>query len=118
MAVLLTEADVKAILTMPLALEAVENSFRRLANESAIMHPRQRLHIPGKSYLHYMAAADAKGGYMGLKIYSSAKEGLRFIVPLFNVVTGDLAAIVEADFLGQMRTGAASGAATRLMARE
>jgi ornithine cyclodeaminase/alanine dehydrogenase-like protein (mu-crystallin family) len=53
-----------------------------------------------------------------LKIYSSAKEGLRFIVPLFNVVTGDLAAIVEADVLGQMRTGAASGVATRLMARE
>jgi len=65
-----------------------------------------------------MAAADATGGYMGLKIYSSAKEGLRFIVPLFNVTTGDLAAVIEADFLGQMRTGAASGVATRWMARE
>jgi len=118
MALLLTEADVRELLTMPMALAAVEESFLRLASGDAIVHSRQRLHVPGKSYLHYMAAADAKGGYMGLKIYSSAKEGLRFIVPLFNVVTGDLAAIVEADFLGQMRTGAASGAATRLMARE
>ena len=118
MALLLTEADVKGLLTMPMALSAVEESFRRLAAGSAIMHPRQRLHIPGKSYLHYMAAADATGGYMGLKIYSSGREGLRFIVPLFNVVTGDLSAIVEADVLGQMRTGAASGVATRLMARE
>jgi ornithine cyclodeaminase/alanine dehydrogenase-like protein (mu-crystallin family) len=118
MALLLTEADVRELLTMPMALAAVEESFRRLASGDAIVHPRQRLHVPGKSYLHYMAAADAKGGYMGLKIYSSAKEGLRFIVPLFNVITGDLAAIVEADFLGQIRTGAASGVATRLMARE
>jgi alanine dehydrogenase len=118
MALLLTEADVKGLLTMPMALTAVEESFRRLATGSAIVHPRQRLHIPSKSYLHYMAAADATGGYMGLKIYSSAKEGLRFIVPLFNVTTGDLAAIIEADFLGQVRTGAASGVATRWMSRE
>jgi alanine dehydrogenase len=118
MALLLTESDVRELLTMPAAIAAVEESFRRLAGGNAIMHSRQRLHIPSKSYLHYMAAADATGGYMGLKIYSSGKEGLRFIVPLFNVSTGDLAAVIEADFLGQMRTGAASGVATRLMARE
>ena len=118
MALLLTESDVRVVLTMPAAIAAVEESFRRLAGGNAIVHSRQRLHIPGKSYLHYMAAADATGGYMGLKIYSSAKEGLRFIVPLFNVTTGDLAAVIEADFLGQMRTGAASGVATRWMARE
>jgi alanine dehydrogenase len=118
MALLLTEGDVRELLTMPAAIAAVEESFRRLAAGNAIVHPRQRLHIPGKSYLHYMAAADATGGYMGLKIYSSAKEGLRFIVPLFNVTTGDLAAVIEADFLGQVRTGAASGVATRWMSRE
>ncbi|MFY9733283.1 MAG: ornithine cyclodeaminase family protein [Candidatus Acidiferrales bacterium] len=118
MALLLTEGDVRGLLTMPMAIAAVEESFRRLASGDAIVHARQRLHIPGKSYLHYMAAADTADGYMGLKIYSSAKEGLRFIVPLFNVSTGDLAAVIEADFLGQMRTGAASGVATRWMARE
>ncbi len=117
MALLLTEADVKQLLTMPLALVAVEDSFRGLADSSAIVHPRQRLHVPGKSYLHYMAAADAVGGYMGLKIYSSAKEGLRFLIPLFHIESGDLLAVVEADYLGQIRTGAASGVATRLMSR-
>ena len=49
MALLLTEADVKGLLTMPMALTAVEESFRRLASGSAIVHPRQRLHIPGKA---------------------------------------------------------------------
>jgi alanine dehydrogenase len=106
------------VLTMPLALEAVADSFRRLADGSARLHSRQRLHTAGKSYLHYMGAADATSGYMGLKIYTSSGQGLRFLVPLFQVETGDLLAVIEADFLGQMRTGAASGIATRLMSRE
>jgi len=118
MALLLAEADVKAVLTMPLAIAAVEDSFRRLADGTALLHSRQRLHVPSKSYLHYMAAADAASGYMGLKIYTSAKEGLRFLVPLFSVESGDMLALIEADYLGQMRTGAASGVATRLLARE
>ncbi len=117
MALFLSEADVRELLTMPLALEAVETAFRRLADGSAILHYRQRLHIPGQSYLHYMAAGDATGGYMGMKIYTSSKEGLRFLVPLFRAKTGDLAALVEADYLGQMRTGAASGIATQYLAR-
>jgi alanine dehydrogenase len=117
MALLLSEADVKSILTMPLALEAVEDSFKRLADGTALVHSRARLHVPGKSYLHYMAAADAISGYMGLKIYTSAKEGLRFLILLFSADSGDLLAQMEADYVGQMRTGAASGLATRLLAR-
>jgi len=118
MALLLTEADVKSLLTMPLALECVQHSFQRLADGSALLHPRQRLHVPSKSYLHYMAAADGTSGYMGLKIYTSAREGLRFLITLFSAESGDLLALIEADFIGQMRTGAASGLATRLLARE
>lgn len=118
MALFLSEADVRELLTMPLALEAVEAAFRRLADGSAILHYRQRLHIPGQSYLHYMAAGDATGGYMGMKLYTSSKAGLRFLVPLFHAKSGDLVALIEADYLGQMRTGAASGLATRYLARQ
>jgi len=117
MALLLSEADVKQILTMPIALAAVEDSFRRLADGSALLHSRQRLRLPGKSYLHYMAAADATSGYMGMKIYTSSPAGLRFLVPLFHVGSGELLALIEADYLGQIRTGAASGVATGLLAR-
>ena len=117
MTILLSEADVKSIITMPLALEAVEDSFKRLADGTAQVHSRARLHVPGKSYLHYMAAVDATSGYMGLKIYTSAKEGLRFLILLFHAESGDLLAEIEADYVGQMRTGAASGLATRLVAR-
>ena len=117
MALLLTESDVRSLLTMPLALEAVETAFRRLASGDALGHSRQRLHLQGKSYLHYMAAGDAAGGYMGMKIYTSSREGLRFLVPLFHAESGDLLCLIEADYLGQMRTGAASGVATKLLSR-
>lgn len=118
MPLLLSEEDVRTILTMPVALEAVESAFRRLADGSAKVHPRRRLHLEGFSYLHYMAAADGAGGYEGLKIYTSSPEGLRFMIPLFRAKTGELLAILEGDYLGQMRTGAASGLATKLLARE
>ena len=118
MALLLTEADVKSLLTMPLAMEAVETSFRRLADGSAVSHSRQRLRMAGKGYLHYMAAADSAGGYMGLKIYTVSPSGARFLVPLFGATTGDMVALIEANYLGQVRTGAASGVATRVLARE
>jgi ornithine cyclodeaminase/alanine dehydrogenase-like protein (mu-crystallin family) len=118
MALLLTEEDVKSILTMPLALELVETSFRRLADGSAVCHSRQRLRMAGKGFLHYMAAADSTGGYMGLKIYSVSPSGARFLVPLMSAQSGEILALIEANYLGQVRTGAASGLATRLMARE
>jgi alanine dehydrogenase len=118
MPLLLTEADVRTILTMPLALEAVEASFRRLGDGAAVSHPRQRLHILGKTILNYMAAADATGGYLGLKIYSISRGAARFVVPLFRAETGELVALIEADYLGQMRTGAATGIAAKVMARQ
>ena len=118
MPLMLTEADVRQLLTMPIALEAVEASFRRLAEGAALAHPRRRLHLQGFSYLHYMAAADGAGGYEGLKIYTSSRHGLRFMIPLFRAKTGELLAFIEADYLGQMRTGAATGVATKLLSRE
>ncbi|HXX18503.1 MAG TPA: ornithine cyclodeaminase family protein [Candidatus Acidoferrum sp.] len=117
MPLLITEADVRAILTMPLALEAVETSFRRLADGSAVCHPRRRLRMVEKGLMNYMAAADSAGGYMGLKIYTVSPGGVRFLVPLFSARSGELCALIEADYLGQMRTGAASGFATRVLAR-
>jgi len=117
MTLLLKEADVRALLTMPLALEAVEEAFRRQASGEAVLHLRRRLEAPGKAFLHYMAAADTVSGYMGMKIYTSVRGALRFLVPLYRSQTGELAALVEADYLGQMRTGAATGVATKQMAR-
>jgi alanine dehydrogenase len=117
MALLLSEEDVRGLLTMPMALEAVEQAFTDVAEGTFILHGRRRIHTPNKGFLHYMAAADFTSGYEGLKIYTYANGAIRFLVPLFRWETGELVALIEADHLGRVRTGAASGVATKFMAR-
>jgi len=117
MALLLREADVHALLPMSAALEAVEEAFLHLAEGTAVLHPRQRLPLQEKSYLHYMAASDTALGYAAMKIYTNVRDRLRFLVPLFQIASGELAALIEAERLGAVRTGAASGVATKYMAR-
>lgn len=117
MTLLLNEGEVRALANMPMALEAVEESFRRLAAGKSILHTRQRIHFPDSAFLHYMAAGDSEGGYLGLKIYTTVRGAYRFLVPLYRARTGELVALIEADYLGQLRTGAASGVATKYLAR-
>ena len=116
MTLLLKEADVRALLTMPMALEAVEESLRLQGNGELSLHPRRRLKLPDNALLHYMAAGDPVHGFIGMKIYTSARGAVRFMVPLFRSATGEMAALIEADALGQIRTGAATGVATKYLA--
>ena len=67
--------------------------------------------------LHLMGAADSESGYLGCKAYTTSREGAHFFVLLFGASSGKPLAIIEADYLGQMRTGAATGVATKYMAR-
>jgi alanine dehydrogenase len=116
MTLLLTESDVRALLTVPVALEAVEESLRRQGNGELSLHPRRRLKLPDNALLHYMAAGDPIDGFIGMKIYTSVRGAVRFVVPLFRSATGEMAALIEADALGQFRTGAATGVATKYLA--
>jgi len=118
MTLLLTEADVRSLLTMPIALEVVEESLREQGNGALILHPRRRVRMPDNAVLHYMAAGDMVRGYIGMKLYTVARGTARFVVPLFRSTTGEMAALIEADALGQIRTGAASGVATKYLANE
>jgi alanine dehydrogenase len=116
MTLLLTEADVRSLLTMPVALEVVEDSMRLQGEGKLVLHPRRRLKMPDNGMLHYMAAADPVHGYIGMKLYTAVRGVARFVVPLFRAATGEMAALIEADALGQIRTGAASGVATKYLA--
>ncbi len=113
----LTETDVEQFLTMPIALEAVETAFRHLGTGKAENIPRRRLHLPQGS-LHLMAAALPELGYMGCKAYTVFRGRLQFYFWLYETESGALVCMMEANLLGQMRTGAASGVATRWMARD
>lgn len=114
----ISESEVRAVLTMPMAIEAVERISRKQASGEAAVHPRRRFELPGGGFFHYMAAADFSAGYVAMKQYTYVQGKIRFLVPLYEMATGDLVALIEADYMGQLRTGAASGVATKYLARE
>lgn len=116
MALLLREKHVTELLDIDTAIAAVEEVLRDQADGSATNRPRYRVAMPA-SQLHVMAAGDKRLGVTGLKAYTASRKGARFLVLLYDSVSGDLLAMIEADRLGQMRTGAASGVATKYMSR-
>ncbi len=114
----LREDDVRRLLSMERALELVERAFLSQARGTAHNQPRRRVVVPQGATLHLMAAADEAAGYLASKIYCTSRLGAYFVVLLYRSDSGEPLAQIEADYLGQVRTGAASGLATRWMARE
>jgi ornithine cyclodeaminase/alanine dehydrogenase-like protein (mu-crystallin family) len=117
MTLMLRERHVTELLNIETALAAVEEALRDQAEGEATNRPRYRVAAP-TSQLHVMAAGDKRLGVCGLKTYTVSRKGARFLVLLYDAANGDLLAMIEADRLGQMRTGAASGVATKYLARD
>jgi ornithine cyclodeaminase/alanine dehydrogenase-like protein (mu-crystallin family) len=112
----LNESDVRALLSMSDCIGLMQSAFERLASGEALNQPRRRLILPTGSVLHYMAGSD--GRYFGAKVYSTnPRHGTHFLFLLYRAADAEPVAILEANHLGQIRTGAATGLATRLLAR-
>ncbi len=112
----LTESDVRRFLPMRDCLALMRTAFEHLAAGEALNHPRRRLTLATKATLHYMAGAD--GRYFGAKVYSThPRHAPCFVFLLYRAEDAQLLAVIEANHLGQIRTGAASGYATSLLAR-
>jgi ornithine cyclodeaminase/alanine dehydrogenase-like protein (mu-crystallin family) len=111
----LREADVKALLTMDVTLASLDAAFREWAAGGAVNQPRRR--VAGGAVLATMSAALPSSGLIGFKAYTVSPAGTRFWVCLFDATDGRPRAVIEADWLGRLRTGAASGLATRYLAR-
>jgi ornithine cyclodeaminase/alanine dehydrogenase-like protein (mu-crystallin family) len=111
----LTEQDVSELLSPADALDAVEGSLRRLASGAVANPARVRVPIEGGEYA-VMPAVDFELGYAGMKSYVLTGTSTAFAVMLFSL-DAHLEAVIEADKLGQLRTGAASGVAARFLAR-
>ena len=116
MSLFLNESVVGQLLTMDLALDAVEEAHRELSFGKAIDIPRQRTRLP-QTALHILQGALPGRDAIGYKAYTSNRSGVRFLVHVFSAASGALRAVLAADTLGMMRTGAASGVATRWLAR-
>jgi alanine dehydrogenase len=111
----LTEDDVGRLLSPAEAVAVIEACFERMARGSVENRPRYRLRLEHGA-LAVMSAADLELGYAGAKVYAGFADGARFVVSLFRSDTPELVAVVEADKLGQLRTGAASGVAAKHLA--
>src|SRR6266487_3845062 len=107
----LSESDVGRLVTIKDAMAALEALFATWGQPSTTNLPRQRAPLPGGAF-NLMGAAY---GVHGLKAYAGVK-GAQFHALLYSSLDASLKAVIEADLFGQMRTGAASGIATRLLA--
>jgi alanine dehydrogenase len=112
----LTEADVERLLAPADAIAAVEGCFDRLARGEIENRPRVRQKANGGAFA-VMSAVDHELKLAGVKSYAWVPGGTPFVVCLFDVERGELAAVIEADKLGQLRTGAASAVAAKKLAR-
>jgi ornithine cyclodeaminase/alanine dehydrogenase-like protein (mu-crystallin family) len=111
----LTESVIRRLLPMPDAIGLMREAFAQLATGAAQNQPRRRVVLPTGSVLHYMAGATEK--YFGAKIYSThPRHGAHFLFLLYAAADAQPLALFEANYLGQIRTGAASGHATNLLA--
>jgi ornithine cyclodeaminase/alanine dehydrogenase-like protein (mu-crystallin family) len=113
----LSEQDVEALLEPIDAVEAVEECFRRMAAGAVSIAPRRRLPLD-EGRLADMAASDLELGYAGAKVYAGFRDGTAFVVALFAADRAELVAVIEADHLGRLRTGAASAVAVKHLVRE
>ena len=116
MLVWLSEDDVASLVTPGDAVLVIEDCFRRMAAGDVELMPRRRFRVEG-GYFAVMAAADRGLGVAGLKSYTVVEGKLEFVVCLFDLDDGSLTAMIAADRLGQVRTGAASGVAAKHLAR-
>jgi alanine dehydrogenase len=116
MAIYLKESDVEELASMDMAIEAVEQAFKLQGEQKADIAPRRRCQVE-QGMLHVMSSSLPTLGYAGLKSYTSVDRTNRFMVLLYQG-DGQMVALIEADKLGQLRTGAASAVATKYMARQ
>ena len=131
----LTRKDVESLLSMKDTIEAVEEGFRRLALNQVAMPQRTVIRLSEPRGLHLAMPALVQGpgassgisaGILALKSVTVFPENpSRFDLPttLATVIlcdphTGELLAIMDGGYLTAMRTGAASGVATKYLARE
>lgn len=116
MPLFISEQEVAQLLTMRECIDVLDQAFAHAGAGQVDIVPRTRIRMP-KGMFHFMAAADATHNVFGYKAYSSFNTpGVKMVVMLYEYESGLLLACLEGGRLGQIRTGAASGLATKYMA--
>lgn len=111
----MTESEVHQLLQAGPLTDALEVAFRHLAAGKAVLRPRDRA-VLGKNVQHTLAAISSEWGVSAVKTYITGPAGAGFVTLLFSLATSRLLATIEADRLGQLRTGCATALAVRHLA--
>src|ERR671933_874189 len=121
MTLYLSDRDVTSLLSMADAIKCVDQAFRLLSDGSAVNAVRRRTACEGV-VVNVMWALAPSAGVLGVKEYPVVRrdvsQGAVLVLLLHDFGTGELLAVIQADRLGQLRTGAASAVATRALARQ
>ncbi|MDE0721462.1 MAG: ornithine cyclodeaminase family protein [Dehalococcoidia bacterium] len=116
MALFLSDQEVAQLLPMDECIDVLEEAFAHAGAGKVDNRPRNRIRMPG-GFFHFMVASNEGHGVFGYKAYPSFAGGAKMIVMLYDYETGALLSCMEGGRLGQIRTGAASGLATKYMAK-
>lgn len=114
MAIFIDETTVSKILGIAKTVELIEEAFLLFGKGEAYNTPRVRARVK-KGALHILPAAMPSKGVFGYKAYTSFRNNIKFRYYLHSSETGELLAVLDADLIGRLRTGAASGIATKYM---
>jgi alanine dehydrogenase len=118
MTLILSNEDVRASVTMGDAVEAMEAAFREQGAGGVNQPPRTNIKA-GKGWLRVGPVVMEHSGWMGFKAMNlAAGIGVRYQVHLYSIEDGDLKAIMDAQYLTTLRTGATSAVATKRLARK
>ena len=118
MGILITEKDVKNLLTMELAICSLEEIFKKESIKDSVNSSRIRINLPEGS-LNFMAASSKSLNLIGTKSYiPKTKTAIKFYVQLYDGENGNLLSVIEANLMSRIRTGAASGLATKYLAKK
>ena len=116
----LNEKEIESLIDMPNVMRVVDECFRLQGKGMATNQPRRRVYVPnGMMHVMFASLIRENEGFLGLKTYTAFPGvGVRFIFLLWDANSSELLSLMEANLLGQLRTGAASGIAAKYMANE
>lgn len=112
------EAEVAELLALDEAIDALEAGLRVEGEGAAFGMAKTHVALPGGGGLHALGASDTRAGVAGAKVWAHTARGATPLLALWSSESGALVAVIEAFALGQLRTGAMTGVATRWLARE
>ena len=120
----LSADDLRRALPMPDAIETMKDAFAALSSGEADVPLRTVLDVPSHGAVSLAMPAHLPGRGLGTKLVSvfppnreQGKAVVNGLVVALNPTTGEPLALTDGTFLTAWRTGAASGAATDMLAK-